>query len=77
MSLSKDYLKVQIDGELLDACLMSQSIPADEVGPAHKKHSYQISNGINIAYGWTKKEALQMFIAVANENGWLIFQRLN
>lgn len=78
MPVSKDHLKVQIDGELLDACLVSETIPADEFGRAHKKHFYKISNGPNIGcYGWTKKEALQMLIEIANENGWLIFQKLN
>lgn len=77
MKTSKDSLIVQKEDVFVDACLVSRHFPADEVGPAHKKHAYHMSDGIAISYGWTKTEAFSNLIAVASERGWVVLQRLN
>ena len=77
MARSKDNLLVLIDGDLVEANLITAAIPADSVGPAHKKHHYALSNGQNIVYGWTKAEAYKMLIDLANELGWIVLQPLN
>lgn len=77
MARSKDNLLVLIDGDLVEANLVTASIPADSVGPAHKKHHYALSNGQLIVYGWTKAEACKMLIEHANELGWIVLQPLN
>lgn len=77
MARSKDNLLVLIDGGLVEANLVTTSIPADSVGPAHKKHHYALSNGQSIVYGWTKTDAFKMLIEIANELGWIVLQPLN
>jgi hypothetical protein len=72
----KDNLLIEIEGVRAQANLTTYSIPADEVGPAHKKYAYRLSIGREIAYGWTKNEALQELLQVANENGWIVLHRL-
>ncbi|WP_321853789.1 hypothetical protein [Burkholderia cenocepacia] len=73
---SKDHLFVQVDGALLDATMTITTVPADEVGPSHRKYRYDLSDGRSIAYGYSKREALDRFREVAEERGWAIYQRL-
>lgn len=77
MARSKDNLLVLIDGDLIGANLVTASIPADSVGPAHKKHYYALSNGQRMCYGWTKAEACKVLIDRANQLGWIVLQPLN
>ncbi|WP_157379854.1 hypothetical protein [Burkholderia ubonensis] len=73
---SKDHLFVQVDGTLLDATMTITTVPADEVGPSHRKYRYDLSDGRSIAYGYSKREALDRLREVAKERGWAIYQRL-
>lgn len=74
--MSRDYLKVLVDGLLLDATLTTISIPACEFGAAHKKHYYEL-DGRQISYGLTKREALEQLIIVSRERGWEVYQKLS
>jgi hypothetical protein len=76
MSIGKDHLVVNVDGHLLDATMSIRTVPADEVGPAHRKYNYELSNGRSIGYGYTRREALETLLAVAAERGWKVYQPL-
>lgn len=76
--MKKDHLIVLAEGGvMLDACLIASTIPADSVGPAHKKYGYQLSNGGAVASTFTKADALDCLIAVATERGWKVLLPLN
>ncbi|WP_124674387.1 hypothetical protein [Burkholderia cepacia] len=75
-SASKDHLFVQIDGALIDATMTVTTVPADEVGPSHRKYRYDLSDGRSVAYGYSKREALDRLLEVGNECGWAVYQRL-
>ncbi|CAG2145517.1 DUF4177 domain-containing protein [Cupriavidus plantarum] len=77
MAVGKDHLVVKIDGVLADATMTITTVPADEVGPAHRKYHYALSNGRQIAYGYTRREALEMFLTVASEQGWAVYLPLS
>lgn len=76
MGVGKDHLVVKIDGDLIDATMSITTVPADEMGPAHRKYKYELSNGRSIAYGYTRRDALEMLLAVAAERGWAVYQPL-
>ncbi|HDR9473289.1 hypothetical protein [Burkholderia multivorans] len=73
---SKDHLFVQIDGALIDATMTVTTVPADEVGPSHRKYRYDLSDGRSVAYGYSKREALDRLLEVGKERGWAVYQRL-
>ena len=74
---NKDHLIVVKEGRcMLDATIRITHVPADAVGPAHKKYSYELSDGTAISYGWTKTEALHKLLQVAKERGWRVLQYL-
>ena len=77
MAVGKDHLVVKIDGALVDATMTITTVPADEVGPAHRKYHYTLSNGRWIAYGYTRREALDMLLTVAGEQGGAVYQPLS
>lgn len=77
MARSKDSLLVLMDGVLQEANLTTVSIPADCVGPAHKKYHYALSGGQCTGYGWTKAEACKELIEHSDSLGWIVLQRLN
>ena len=70
-------LYVVVDSELIGARLVSEAFPRTEYNVAHRKHHYELSSGIEICYGWTKREALKALIAVANERGWRVLKAVN
>lgn len=74
MRVGKDHLVVNVDGHLIDATMSIRSVPADEVGPAHRKYRYELSNGRSISYGYTRRDALEVLLAVAAERGWAVYQ---
>ncbi|KWF65920.1 hypothetical protein WL92_09875 [Burkholderia multivorans] len=73
---SKDHLFVQVDGALLDATMTITTVPSDEVGASHRKYHYDLSDGRSLAYGYSKREALDRLCEVAKEHGWAVYQRL-
>lgn len=74
--MSKDRLLVKIDGQLIDAAISITTVPADRVGPEYKKYNYALPNMGKIAYGYSRREALDMLLAVAKEYGWAVFQQI-
>lgn len=74
--MNRDHLKVLREGRLLDATLTARTVPACEVGPAHKKYFYEI-DGRSLSFEYTKRKALDRLITEANEGGWKVFQPLN
>jgi hypothetical protein len=77
MGVGKDHLVVKIDGDLIDATMSITTVPADPVGPAYRKYKYELSNGRSNAYGHTRREALEMLLSVAGEQGWTVYQPLS
>lgn len=75
--LDKNHLYVVLQDEWVDATLHSHTVPADSMGPAHQKHAYHLSNGMQLAFGWTKREALDVLLTAAGERGWRVLQPLN
>lgn len=73
--MSKDCLKVLIDGELIDATLTTITVPACSMGPAFKRHYYEV-NQTQMGYGDTKRDALEMLLGISREKGWLVYQEL-
>ncbi|UEP39762.1 hypothetical protein LL998_34040 (plasmid) [Burkholderia ambifaria] len=73
---SKDHLFVQVDGALIDATMTVTTVPADAVGPSHRKYRYDLSGGRSVAYGYSKREALDRLLEVGKERGWAVYQRL-
>lgn len=74
---SKDHLLIKAGGLLLDATLEITTVPRDEVGPAHQKYTYSLSNGHRASYGYSRSEALSELIKCADEAGWVVLQPLN
>jgi hypothetical protein len=82
MGLSKDWLVVQINDELVNAMLQVTTEPpvwidGEMVIGAQKKYAYRLENGAHIAGGNTKKEASDTLLAVAKDQKWRVFQPLN
>lgn len=74
---NKDHLIVIKNGQdMIDATICMNTIPADEVGPAHKKYYYCLSDGMRISYGFTKREALEMLLDISREQSWRVLQPL-
>lgn len=74
--MSKDYLKVWADGQLLDATLSTHSIPECEGGAAHKRYEYNV-NGEYFTHGFSKREVLDNLIAMSREAGWVVYQKIS
>jgi hypothetical protein len=82
MGLSKDWLVVQINDELVNAMLHVTTEPpvwldGEMMIGAQKKYSYHLENGTHIACSNTKKEAADTLLAVAKDQTWRVFQPLN
>lgn len=75
--MTKDHLIIQAGSRLLDATLTVTTVPADEVGPTHKKYAYELSDGRRISYGYSRREALAELLGRANVEGWKVLQPLN
>lgn len=74
--MPRDHLKVLRGGTLLDVTLTTQTVPACEVGPSHKKYYYQISSE-SMGWAYTKREAFDLLMKKANAGVWKVFQPLN
>lgn len=72
----KDHLYVLIDGRLENATLIAKTVAADAMGPAHKKYFYEVGHR-QMAYGYTRPEALTKFLTLASERDWKVLQPLN
>ena len=72
---SKDHLLVRTGGGMLDAMLTIATVPGDEVGPTHKKYWYELRR--RIAFGYSRREALDLLLRCATEGGWTVFKPLN
>ena len=53
------------------------TVPADDVGPTHKKYHYELPGGRVSSYGYTRKEALAELLAQAKTEGWRVLKPLN
>lgn len=73
----KDHLLVRTGGGMLDAMLTIATVPGDEVGPTHKKYWYELSDGRRIAFGYSRREALDLLLQCATDGGWTVFKPLN
>jgi len=74
--VSNDHLVVRIEGEMLDAVLHISTVPADEVGPTHKKYWYELSDR-QTPHGYSRREALDHLLQITKERGWKVYKPLN
>jgi hypothetical protein len=82
MGLNKDWLIVQINGELLNATVEVATEPpvfidGEMVIGAQKKYAYRLENGAHIAGSYTKKQAVDALLAIAKDQKWRVFLPLN
>lgn len=72
-----DHLMILSREGIFDATLTVTTVPADDVGPAHKKYHYELPGGCVSSYGYTRKEALAELLTHAKREGWRVLQPLN
>lgn len=75
--MKTDHLMILSRDGLFDSTLTVTTVPADDVGPAHKKYHYELPGGRVSSYGYTRKEALAELLAQAKTEGWRVLQPLN
>ncbi|MCB5324977.1 hypothetical protein LH412_23610 [Yersinia intermedia] len=75
--MKTDHLIIQTSAGLFDVTLTVTTVPADDVGPAHKKYHYELPGGRVSSYGYTRKEALAELLTHAKNEGWKVLQPLN
>ncbi|RTL27593.1 MAG: hypothetical protein EKK47_18170 [Burkholderiales bacterium] len=75
--MKTDHLMILTSAGLFDSTLTATTVPADDVGPTHKKYHYELPGGRVSSYGYTRKEALAELLARAKTEGWRVLQPLN
>ncbi len=75
--MKADHLMVLTSAGLFDSTLTVTTVPADDVGPTHKKYHYELPGGRVSSYGYTRKEALAELLAQAKTEGWRVLKPLN